>query len=127
MTIKVKVTKNNKAVVKWKHPMEKDWFLRNLCMLRDGTAKGPFKMTIKDVEGKNIKLDLPRPPLPLPNQKAQIVNPNPQSPQKIVPPSQDTPLGVQMPNLPPPTNPKLQPNPDEMKAVEIRPETKKGE
>lgn len=111
MAIRIKVRGADKAIIRWKTPMEKEWMMRNLCRLRD-TNTSPIPISIKDVKNEEIRYNLGDTPTIVPH-------PPPTQPM--------TKQQVQPMQMPPPTNPKLRPDPESMKAIEIRPETKKGE
>lgn len=116
MSIRIKIKGADKAIIRWNNPMEKEWMMRNLCKIRD-TNRTPIQLSIKDVRNQEIEYNL--------SDTATVI-PHPPPAQPMIP-NQGQQTEHQPIQMPPPTNPKLRPDPETMKAIEIRPETKKGD
>ncbi|MBU0847328.1 hypothetical protein KKH23_09120 [Patescibacteria group bacterium] len=71
--MKIKVSeKERKAIIRFKHPMELDWFKRTMASIRDSDQRTHPPIVLKDENG-NVKFPPPPPPMQVPNSGEHIV------------------------------------------------------
>ena len=78
MSIKVKF-KGDKAIIRWNHPMEKEYLKSLFVGIRDGGSNHPT-LYVKDDDGREIRF--PKTNTPAMMEKPVVVTPKPKSVEK---------------------------------------------
>jgi hypothetical protein len=90
MTIKIRFQPNNKAVIRWKTPFEKEFMKRNMALFRDSVKNA--SISVKDERGDELpKIQMPKMmPMPISGQPQTTFSGTPQTtpviPSNMMPP-----------------------------------------